>query len=62
MSTLEELRSSIVELFMVEASMASLKTAEMVEPTSTAVAPVTGVTDDTVGGVISPATVVNDQS
>ena len=60
-NALEELRNSMVELFMVVASIASLKTAETVVPTDTPVAPFTGVTEETVGGVISPASVVNDQ-
>ena len=43
----------MVELFIVAAFIASLKMAETVVLTDTPVAPFTGVTDDTVGGVIS---------
>ena len=60
-NALEELRNSMVELFIVAAFIASLKMAETVVLTDTPVAPFTGVTEETVGGVISPASVVNDQ-
>ena len=60
-STFKALRSSIVEPLIVLAFIASLKTAEMLELTRTPVVPFAGVTDVTVGGVISPASVVNDQ-
>src|SRR4029077_4448574 len=51
----------MVELFIVATSIASSKMAEAVVVTSTPAAPFTGVTEETVGGTISPTSVVNDQ-
>ena len=60
-NVLEALRNSIVEPLIVAAFIASLKMAETVALTDTPVAPFTGLTEVTVGAVISAATVVNDQ-
>ena len=60
-NVLAALRNSIVEPLIVLAFIASLKMAVAVVLTGTDVAPFNGVTEDTVGGVISPAAVVNDQ-
>ena len=50
---MDGLRNSKVELLIVVAFIASLKTAEAMVLTGTPVVPFNGVTDDTVGGVIS---------
>src|SRR4026208_516875 len=52
-NTFDELRNSILVLFIVDAFIASLKTAEAVELAATPVAPFTGLTLVMVGGVLS---------
>lgn len=51
----------MVEVLIVDAVIASLNIPETVVPIITPVAPFTGETDDTVGGVTSATAVVNDQ-